>query len=141
MRACVFGSSSSKTSQKFVDAGFEMGKLLAENNIIAVDGGGGNGVMGGINRGVRSVPGGKLIGVIHKKFCVDTDEDKLITNMVVCEGNDLSERKQLLLDNGDCIIILPGGVGTFDEFWDAVCGKSLGMKGLNNKPICIVEKY
>ena len=47
-------------------------------------------------------------------------------------GDDLGERKQLLLDNSDCLIVLPGGVGTFDEFWDSVCGKSLNMKGILN---------
>lgn len=55
------------------------------------------------------------------------------------KGADLSERKQALLDNADCIIVLPGGVGTFDEFWDAICGKSLGMKGLDRKPIVLVN--
>eukprot|EP01031_Cornospumella_fuschlensis_P027517 gene27517-33236_t len=55
------------------------------------------------------------------------------------KGADLSERKQALLDNADCIIVLPGGVGTFDEFWDAICGKSLGMKGLERKPIVLVN--
>ena len=33
----------------------------------------------------------------------------------------------------------PGGVGTFDEIWDSVCGKSLGMKGMKFKPICLIN--
>ena len=94
--------------------------------------------MGGVNNGVRS-KNGSLIGVIHEKFCVDADEDKLITDMIVCHGSDLTERKQLLLDNGDAIIVLPGGVGTFDEFWETVSAKSLGMKGLENKPVCVIN--
>jgi predicted Rossmann-fold nucleotide-binding protein len=56
------------------------------------------GVMGAVNKGVRA-HGGEIIGVIHKKFCVDTDEDKLITNMIKTDGNDLNERKDLLLSN------------------------------------------
>ena len=32
-----------------------------------------------------------------------------------------------------------GGVGTFDEIWDSVCGKSLGMKGMKFKPICLIN--
>jgi predicted Rossmann-fold nucleotide-binding protein len=47
----------------------------------------------------------------------------------------------LLLENGDCVIVLPGGVGTFDEFWDTVCGKSLGMKNLSHKPVCLVNAH
>ena len=106
--------------------------------MLSMHSGGANGCMGGVNNGVRS-ENGVLIGVIHEKFCVDTDEDKLITDMIVCRGNDLTERKQLLLDNGDAIIVLPGGVGTFDEFWETVSAKSLGMKGLENKPICVIN--
>lgn len=34
---------------------------------------------------------------------------------------------------------MPGGVGTFDELWDCICGKSLGMKGMDHKPICVVN--
>ena len=94
--------------------------------------------MGAVNKGARAY-NGEIIGVIHKQFCVDTDEDKLITNMIRTDGNGLDERKQLLLDNSDCIIIMPGGCGTFDEFWDAISSKSLGMKNLNNKPICVVN--
>ena len=122
--------------------------MLAERDMVAVNGGGKCGVMGGVNRGARS-KNGKIVGVIHEKFCVDWDEDKLITDMIKVKGNsphifviisrsltsfyegdDLGERKQLLLDNADCLIVLPGGVGTFDEFWDSVCGKSLSMKGI-----------
>jgi predicted Rossmann-fold nucleotide-binding protein len=56
-------------------------------------------------------------------------EDMLISNMIYTNGIDLTARKQVLLDNGDGVLILPGGVGTLDELWDSVCGKSLKMKG------------
>jgi hypothetical protein len=59
--------------------------------------------------------------------------------MIVSKGEDLGERKQLLLDNSDCILVMPGGAGTFDEFWESVCAKSLNMKGLTHKPISIVN--
>jgi len=82
--------------------------------------------MGALNKGARA-NGGEIIGIIHKQFCVDSDEDKLITNMIKVDGNNLNDRKDLLLDNSDCIIILPGGCGTFDEFWDCISSKSLGI--------------
>jgi uncharacterized protein (TIGR00730 family) len=138
MRVTVFGSSSHKTKQRYIDSSFELGQLLADRKHICVNGGGGGGAMGGVNRGCRS-KNGEIVGVIHSQFCVDTDEDKEIKNMIVCKGNDLTERKQLLLDNGDCLIIMPGGVGTFDEFWDCVSHKSLRMKNLNDKPIAVVN--
>jgi predicted Rossmann-fold nucleotide-binding protein len=82
---------------------------------------------------------GNILGVIHEKFCVDNGEDVLITHMIYTGGSDLTARKQGLLDNGDGILVLPGGVGKFDELWDAVCGKSLDMKGMKHKPICVIN--
>lgn len=70
---------------------------------------------------------------------MDFGEHPHISDLIMSKGADLSERKQALLDNADCIIVLPGGVGTFDEFWDSICGKSLGMKGLERKPIVLVN--
>lgn len=138
VRVTVFGSSSKKTPTKFLEAAFALGALLAEQGHICVNGGGDCGVMGELNKGVRS-KGGEIIGVIHERFTVDTSEDRLIKNMIITTGDDLTSRKQFLLDHGDCVLVMPGGVGTFDELWDAVCGKSLGMKGMKMKPICIVN--
>jgi uncharacterized protein (TIGR00730 family) len=97
-----------------------------------------SGVMGGVNQGCDRYQG-QVRGIIHEKFCVDFGEHPHIKDLIICRGSDLAERKQALLDHSDCIIVMPGGVGTFDEFWDCVCGKSLGMKGMNRKPICVVN--
>jgi predicted Rossmann-fold nucleotide-binding protein len=94
--------------------------------------------MGGVNKGCDNGKG-QVRGIIHEKFCVDFGEHPHIKDLVMSKGQDLSERKQALIDHGDCLLVMPGGVGTFDEFWDCVCGKSLGMKGMNKKPICLVN--
>lgn len=67
------------------------------------------------------------------------EEALYVTERIISKGEDLTERKQLLYENGDCIISLPGGVGTFDEIWESVSHKSLGMKGLTNKPIVLLN--
>lgn len=133
----VFGSSSPKTLQKYLDIAFELGKCIAEKNCVCVNGGGKFGVMGSLNDGCRYGKG-YVIGVIHERFVVE-QEDQALSQLLVCQGNDLNERKQLLFDYSDCIIVAPGGVGTFDEMWDAICGKSLKMKGLDHKPICLLN--
>jgi uncharacterized protein (TIGR00730 family) len=133
----VFGSSSPKTAQKYLDAAFELGKIIAAKNCICINGGGRYGVMGSLNSGCRFNKG-YVIGVIHERFVVE-QEDQALSQLLVCEGNDLNERKQLLFDYGDCIVVAPGGVGTLDEMWDAITGKSLKMKGLDHKPICILN--
>lgn len=136
MRVAVFGSSRADTPQAYLSQAFELGKLLADRGHICVNGGGGAGVMGAANKGVRAGKG-EVIGIIHEMFCVDTDEDRQIPNMIVAKGQDLNERKNLLIENSDGFIVMPGGTGTFDELWDIVSHRSLGMKGLKGKPIVI----
>lgn len=84
-----------------------LGALIAANGFILVNGGGGQGVMGAMNEGCRA-KGGHVRGVIHEMFCVDIVHDSKISDMIICKGNDLKERKQMLLDNGDCLIVMPG---------------------------------
>eukprot|EP01039_Chlorochromonas_danica_P005854 gene5852-6447_t len=140
LRVCVFGSSSKHTHPRYVQEGVRLGELIAKAGFLCVNGAGSAGCMGGVNKGCDTFKGA-VRGVIHEKFCVDFGEHPHISDLVMTRGSDLSERKQALLDNADCVIVLPGGVGTFDEFWDAVCGKSLGMKGLEAKPIVLVNVH
>ena len=55
----------------------------------------------------------------------------------LARGDDLAERKKLLFDNADAIISLPGGLGTFDELYEAVAARQLGLNG--RKPVCLVN--
>jgi len=138
VRVAVFGSSRSTTPDSFKKSAFELGNWLALKGYVCVNGGGGQGVMGAANEGTRA-RGGRIIGIIHQQFCVDNDEDRQIPDMIVARGSDLNERKQLLMDNSDCFVVLPGGTGTFDELWDIVSHRSLGMKNLKHKPILVVN--
>ena len=134
----MFGSSRNTTPRPYLEEAYNLGARLANAGMTCVNGGGGQGVMGAANDGVRSA-NGKIIGVIHEMFCVDNDEDGKIVNMIMARGDDLNERKQLLMDNADCFVIMPGGTGTFDELWDIVSHRSLGMKGLKGKEIIVVN--
>ena len=115
----------------------ELGGLLAEGDHLCVNGGGAFGCMGALNKGAHA-KGGKVLGVIHDMFVVE-EEDKTIQNMLVSKGDTLSERKQLLVDNSDCIIVLPGGVGTLDELWESTCNRSLRLGGMEKIPICVLN--
>ena len=105
LKICVYGSSSKTTPKLYLDHAYRLGEIIAEKNYICVNGGGKFGCMGALSEGCHSKKG-KVIGVIHEKWIVDGEEHKLV-DMVVCSGEDLSERKQLLLDHGDCVIVLP----------------------------------
>jgi len=137
-RVTVFGSSSKQTASHLVDDSVRLGEEIARRGYLCVNGAGSTGVMGGVNKGC-DLQKGEVRGIIHEKFCVDFGEHPHIKDLIFSKGADLSERKQCLIDHGDCLLVMPGGVGTFDEFWDCVCGKSLGMKGMSKKPICLVN--
>lgn len=61
---------------------------------------------GSLNEGCRS-ENGSVVGVIHQMFVLDGGKDDNISDMMVSTGDDLSERKRLLLDNADAVIVLP----------------------------------
>jgi hypothetical protein len=47
--------------------------------------------------------------------------------MLVARGKDLQERKRLLVENSDALIVLPGGPGTWDELWEMACARNIGL--------------
>lgn len=140
MRITVFGSSSPTTKDDYLQTAYDLGHLISKRDHICVNGGGGTGVMGSLNKGCRAKGNGdNVIGVIHEMWALDAGEDVEISNMITVTGNDLEERKRQLLHHGDCIMALPGGAGTYDEFWDCVVCKSLKLKGMTHKPICLLN--
>jgi uncharacterized protein (TIGR00730 family) len=141
MRWCIFGSSSNKTPQKYIDLAYSLGQEIGKRGDNAVTGGGQFGCMSGAQRGCIDA-GGEVVYIVHQQF-VDggsaSTGGKGVKEVICAEGDDLTERKRLLVDYGDGIIICPGGVGTWDEFWDVVSHKSLDMKGMQGKPIVILN--
>jgi len=135
---CVYGSSSLRTKQDYLTVSHELGAEIARRNHICVNGGGRSGCMGSLNEGCRS-EGGKIVGIIHEIFVDGGGGDSLIPDMIVAKGDDLTQRKRLLRDSADCIIALPGGVGTFEEIWDTVSAKSCKFCDLERMPICLVN--
>lgn len=127
MRICVLGSSSAKTSKSITDESYQLGKILAEKNIICVNGGGKTGVMGSVNDACLD-HNGKTIGVIHEMFCFDGEESQNLSKVVVVNGGDLHARKRKLFVLSDALIFMPGGAGTFDELWDAISARSLRLR-------------
>jgi uncharacterized protein (TIGR00730 family) len=144
MKICVFGSSSNKTPQKYLDVAYELGQAIGEAGHHAVTGGGSFGCMRQSQDGCIDA-GGKVTFVVHQSFVDGGSSPALdektegLEEVVCCKGDDLTERKRLLMDKSDALIVCPGGVGTFDEVWDAVSHKSLSMKGLNHKAIVLLN--
>ena len=123
MKLCVFAASSRELAQAYYDAAFELGAELARRGHTMVFGGGTSGLMGAAARGVSS-EGGGLIGVAPRFF----DEPGILyehcSELLFTET--MSERKKLMEDLSDGFITLPGGIGTFEEFFEALTLKQLG---------------
>jgi len=98
--------------------------------------------MGALNEGVEE-GSGNVVGVIHRKFLVDAGGDWMdgsskvfrrgggryggSVELLVAEGEDLQQRKKMLVDGADAIVVLPGGTGTFDELWEMAASRSVGF--------------
>ena len=133
MRICVYGAASPTIDPEYIRQTEILGEEMAKRGHSLVFGGGANGLMGAAARGVKK-GGGSILGVIPKFFESETIEaiydkcDELLT------PDTMRERKQLMEDNSDAFIITPGGIGTYEEFFEILTLKQLCR---HNKPIAI----
>lgn len=131
MNICMYGASSNRIDQSFMDATEKLGEKLSARGHSLVFGGGTNGLMGAAARGFYKNKG-KIIGIAPSFFNVD---GVLFEN---CDEfyypDTMRHRKAQMEEQSDAFIITPGGVGTFDEFFEILTLKQLG---LHAKPIAI----
>ena len=128
---CVYGASSNAIEPVYISSAELIGEKLAEKNIELIFGAGASGVMGATARGVVR-KGGKLTGVAPKFFNADGVLFENCTKLIYTTT--MRERKQLLEDLAGGFIVAPGGVGTYDEFFEILTLKQLCR---HDKPIVI----
>lgn len=133
MNITVYGAASSLIDESYIKAGIELGAKMAARNIGLVFGGGRNGMMGAAAQGEYE-NGGYILGIAPKYFEENNAEISFPNCTEFIHTEDMRERKKLLADKTDAFIISPGGVGTFDEFFEILTLKQLGR---HNKAICI----
>ena len=133
MKICIYGASSNIIDKSFIDAGEQLGKEIAQNGHSVIFGGGAAGLIGAVARGMRS-KGGNIIGVTPTFFKVDGMLFEDCTDMIYTET--MRERKKLLEEMSDAFIVTPGGIGTFDEFFEIYTLRQLGV---HQKPIAILN--
>lgn len=133
MRICVYGAASPTIDKKYIEITEEMGKEMVSRGHSLVFGGGGNGLMGAAARGVKSA-GGKILGVIPRFF--DAEDIEAVCDFCdeMMQPETMRERKQLMEDNADAFIVVPGGIGTYEEFFEILTLKQLCR---HQKPIAI----
>lgn len=133
MNICVYGAASDDIADVFKKDGELLGEKLARRGHGLVFGGGAAGLMGAVARGA-SKGGGNIISIAPSFFDVDgilySECDEYIFTQT------MRERKQKMEDLSDAFIITPGGIGTFDEFFEIFTLRQLGR---HNKPIAILN--
>lgn len=133
MRLCVYGAASTTIDKIYIEAVEALGAQLVRRGHSLVFGGGGNGLMGAVARGVHSEDG-EILGVIPRFFekeqveVISADCDELVFTET------MRERKQIMEDNADGFIVTPGGIGTFEEFFEILTLKQLCR---HEKPIAV----
>lgn len=134
MRICVYGASSTLIDNSYIEHGEELGRVMAEHGHGLVFGGGTNGLMGAVARGIHSVGNCEIIGIAPSFFNVDGILYENCTEFIYPET--MRERKKMMDEMSDAFIVTPGGIGTFDEFFEILTLKQLGR---HNKPIAILN--
>lgn len=133
MRICVYGAASPTIDEIYKKITYDLGKTLAKKGHSLVFGGGGNGLMGAVAKGVKA-ENGHIIGVIPKFF--DNEDIEAICDFCdqLIEPDTMRERKQIMEDTADAFIVVPGGIGTYEEFFEILTLKQLCR---HTKPIAV----
>jgi uncharacterized protein (TIGR00730 family) len=123
-RVCVFCGSSVGVRIAYTEAAKQLGRLLASKGIGLVYGGGNVGLMGVIADAVVAA-GGEAIGVIPRALADREIAHTGLTKLHVVDS--MHTRKATMAELADAFIAMPGGVGTFEEFFEAVTWTQLGL--------------
>ena len=131
-RVAVYCGSSPGRDPAWLESARQLGGQLAARSIGLVYGGGNMGIMGELARAVMA-GGGQAFGVIPERLNGLVDHTEL-TELVVTPG--MHERKAKMIDLADGFIILPGGIGTMEEFFEVLTWQQLGY---HSKPEGLLE--
>ena len=134
---CVFAGSAQGTKASYSKSAIDLGQEIAKRNYTMVYGGGSKGLMGVVADAVLE-GGSSVTGVITEKLHDVEVGHKNLTSLEIVSS--MHERKSRMAELSDAIISLPGGVGTWEEFFEALAWNQLGIY---SKPIVLynVDDY
>src|ERR1700726_1317361 len=130
---CVYCGSGPGTNPHFVEAAVALGKIMAENGIRLVYGGGSLGLMGAIATSVLD-HGGLVTGIIPDFLTARENALTRVQEMIVTP--DMHERKRLMFEHSDAFVALPGGIGTLEELVEQMTWAQLGR---HTKPVLLAN--
>jgi hypothetical protein len=129
----VYCSSSGALEPHFAEGARDLGAALAARDIGLVYGGGSIGLMGECARAAKA-GSGRVTGIITRKL-LDLEQGWTGCDELVVVDT-MQERRRMLMDRGDGYVVLPGGLGTYEEFFEVLVARQLGD---HHKPIAIVN--
>ena len=134
---CVFAGSAQGTKASYSKSAIDLGQEIAKRSYTMVYGGGSKGLMGVVADAVLE-GGSSVTGVITEKLHDVEVGHKNLTSLEIVSS--MHERKSRMAELSDAIISLPGGVGTWEEFFEALAWNQLGIY---SKPIVLynVDDY
>lgn len=130
---CVYCGAASGNRPEFLRAARDFGRLLAKRGIALVYGGGHVGLMGVVAEAVLE-GGGHVTGVIPRSMADKELAHTGVQKLHVVES--MHDRKALMAELSDAFVVLPGGIGTLDEFFEIWTWRQIG---LHDKPIGILD--
>lgn len=130
---CVFCGSRPGRNPAHAAAARETGAMLARNGWRLVYGAGDVGLMGEVATAAGAA-GAPMLGVIPIHLLGRERSERDRAAMVVTE--DMHERKKVMFMNSDAVVVLPGGAGSLDEFFEVLTWAQIG---LHRKPIFLVS--
>ena len=134
---CVFAGSAQGTKASYSKSAIDLGQEIAKRSYTMIYGGGSKGLMGVVADSVLE-GGSSVTGVITEKLHDVEVGHKNLTSLEIVSS--MHERKSRMAELSDAIISLPGGVGTWEEFFEALAWNQLGIY---SKPIVLynVDDY
>ena len=130
---CVYCGSRSGTDPAFASVAADVGRWIGAHGGQLVYGGGNNGLMG-IMADAALAAGGRVVGIIPQALVEREWAKRDCTELHVVDN--MHQRKSLMAERADAFLALPGGIGTFEEFFEAWTWRQLGY---HNKPIGLLD--
>ncbi|OCX66487.1 Rossman fold protein, TIGR00730 family [Thioclava sp. SK-1] len=130
---CVYCGSRNGSDPAYVAAAEALGTMLARRGWRLVYGAGDVGLMGTVARATQAA-GGNTFGVIPEGLFAREVGKRDLSTFIVTET--MHERKKVMYMNADAIVVLPGGAGTLDEFFEVLTWRQIG---LHEKPIFVIN--
>ena len=131
MKICVFCSANEQIDPEFFSMTEELGKWAAKNGHSIVYGGVNQGLMECVAKSTKEA-GGHTIGVVPTKVEETGRTSDYVDVEIPCDN--LTDRKQLMMDQSDVFIALPGGLGTLDEVFTVAASATIGY---HHKPVIL----